>query len=214
MRRLSFLAVLILGIAWLGPGCGEDDDEQPEVLDEATEDDDGQTEPLDADEIPPIAMGRVESEVLGEVADFGVQPVDDDPEIVVEDVPGSELVCPRSPTFWREHHRFASEPERQIPWPLEEQTLLCEMPWFLILSEPARGDAWLPLARQYIAARLNMAGGVSPPVGLIEDLNQADQLLNRCQPLVARPQTADRRLAGRLTRSLAAFNEGACLPLP
>jgi len=75
--------------------------------------------------------------------------------------------CTRTQGYWKNHSAYAGNPNQQIPWPLSEDSLLCDETWHDILHDnPNGGDAWIILAHQWIAARLNEASGAS-----IEDLN-------------------------------------------
>ncbi len=83
----------------------------------------------------------------------------------------SEFVCPRSQGYWKNH---------PAAWPVESLELGCQSysktELLTILNTPPRGDASLILAKQLIAAKLNIENGSDPgPVaGTIES---ADELL-------------------------------------
>lgn len=76
--------------------------------------------------------------------------------------------CPRSAGYWKTHNCFSrsknyrdngSSKRLRREWPgqyagCEEET--CSKRWVDVLWTPAKGDAWNILARQYIAAQLNL----------------------------------------------------------
>lgn len=74
-----------------------------------------------------------------------------------------EAGCTRTQGYWKTHNEDATAPGLQLDWPApyDEDDLLCGMTLLDILWTPPRGDAWLILAHQYIAALLNIASGAS-----------------------------------------------------
>jgi MYXO-CTERM domain-containing protein len=84
--------------------------------------------------------------------------------------------CTYTRGYWRNHHGDAPG-NRDVAWPIAEDTELCGQTWFDILRTPARGDAWYIVAAQYIAARLNVAGGASAPVEVRDALSDAEDFL-------------------------------------
>jgi len=82
-----------------------------------------------------------------------------------------EYLCPKSLGFWKNH------PEA---WTADSLTLGCEeyskMELVVLLNSPSLGDASLILAKQLIAAKLNIEKGSDPaPVG--DTIEAADSLL-------------------------------------
>jgi hypothetical protein len=71
--------------------------------------------------------------------------------------------CTRTQGYWKTHNEYATAPGLVLDWPApyDEDDLLCGMTLLSILETPPRGDAWLILAHQYIAALLNIASGAS-----------------------------------------------------
>src|SRR5206468_5454659 len=84
--------------------------------------------------------------------------------------PSAPTRCPHSAGFSRKHREL---------WPVKSLTLGTQ-PYsgndlLLILSRPPKGDASILLARELIAAKFNVAGGVSSPE-MIADIASADGL--------------------------------------
>jgi uncharacterized delta-60 repeat protein len=79
--------------------------------------------------------------------------------------------CPHSAGFWKTHDEV---------WPLRSLTLGAQTysraELLLILSRPPKGDASILLARELIAAKLNIANGAGSPE-MIADVASADGLL-------------------------------------
>jgi uncharacterized delta-60 repeat protein len=79
--------------------------------------------------------------------------------------------CPHSEVFWKKHNAL---------WPVRSFTLgsqsYSEAELRGILSRPPKGDASILLARELIAAKLNVADGAGSPE-LIADVASADALL-------------------------------------
>ena len=95
-----------------------------------------------------------------------------EPDTVVIAVPDCDFVCPKSQGFWKNHHEI---------WPVESLMLggesYTKAELILILRTRIRRDASLILARQLIAAKLNIANGSEPaPIGDVID--SADELLS------------------------------------
>lgn len=219
MERWSRGLVLLIAITVFAIGCGEADDPEPtptpspDVEDDDPEevDDEEDVEPLPLDEIPPISVVSD-----GPPPPSADRPIDDEPQVVPDDDPVLDQDCPRSVHEWRGDEdplTLRPRPTRPVEWPLSPSTQLCNMSWQEIITTPPRGDAWVILAREYIATRLNIADGVSPPLSANQDIIDAEAILRRCEPLTP-PETSDRRRALQLANSLATFNEAICPPAP
>ena len=114
-----------------------------------------------------------------------VQPGGDDGARHVEEDEddGDEEGCTRTIGYWKTHSAHADNPSQNIPWPISEETLLCDDTWFDILHTTPRGSAWLILAHQWIGAMLNEAAGASTG-DLDGALDEAGDLLaNNCDGL-------------------------------
>lgn len=99
--------------------------------------------------------------------------------------------CPMVPDYWRTHHCFAPVPARVMAWPAPYSSCLdtvmeCEgdglafqLRWIDVLYTPTdRSNAWLILAKQWIAARLNLANTPClSPSDLIAAMDEAQSLL-------------------------------------
>jgi hypothetical protein len=108
--------------------------------------------------------------------------------------------CYRSPGYWKNHD-----------WPVPAIPFAgAEVPrdeLLDILRSPVRGDATIALARQLIAARLNVAGGGDPGIG--DTIDDADQLLID-HPVYSDPDGDPRTAALALKDMLEAYNHQGC----
>jgi hypothetical protein len=124
---------------------------------------------------------------------------------------GEEAGCTRTLGYWKTHNEHRGNPSQQIDWPapLDEDDTLCDRTLLSILQSPSRGDAWVILAHQYVAARLNVASGASTPDAVDEALSDAEAfLLGNCGGVPA--STAPEAIA--MAETLDAYNHGATGP--
>ena len=121
---------------------------------------------------------------------------------------GTDEGCTRTLGYWKNHSAHADNPSQNIPWPISEETLLCGKTWFDILNTTPRGEAWVILAHQWIAAKLNAASGASTSV-LGNALDEAGDLLaDNCGGISG--DARDRAL--ELASLLDDFNNGVIGP--
>lgn len=187
----------------------DDVDDEP-VIDEPTDDDNPLSATLEAPE-PDLEPREV----------FDSRAFDAFPQRVPDDDAVTLIECPRSHVEWSPHRidparqqQFtAPKKPQKIDWPIDEQTELCGLPWVEIISASPAGDAWIVLAREYIAARLNMAAGISFPLSLERDLSRAENILGTCRALTP-SETTQRRQALQIAQMLADFNDATCPPPP
>ena len=113
--------------------------------------------------------------------------------------------CVRSQGFWKTH------PEE---WPVDTLTLgsqtYSQAELLALLSMPVRGDATLILAKQLIAAKLNIADGADGSA-IADTIEDADALLAQFTgklPYGIRPSTDEGHEAVHLAGTLGEFNEG------
>ena len=111
--------------------------------------------------------------------------------------------CPHSDGFWKKHDEL---------WPVDALTLgsqsYSEVGLLRILSSPVRGDASILLARQLIAAKLNIASG-SGSLDMAADVASADGLLAAYSgklPYTVKTSSGPGRAMVRLAGSLASRN--------
>jgi hypothetical protein len=103
--------------------------------------------------------------------------------------------CTLTLGYWKTHNAHADSP-LDIPWPISEETVLCGATWLDILNMKPEGDAWIILAHQWIAAKLNEASGASTDV-LGGTLDEAEDLLtNNCGGLSGDDEVRALELAG------------------
>ena len=106
--------------------------------------------------------------------------------------------CTRTLGYWKNHSAHAENPSQNIPWPISEETLLCDKTWYDILHTPSGGNAWVILAHQWIAAKLNAASGADTDV-LNGALDEAEDLLTgNCDGLKGDDRDRALELAGLL----------------
>lgn len=92
--------------------------------------------------------------------------------------PEEDEGCTLTQGYWKNHSRYADNPSQQQPWPIDEDTALCGSTWYEVINDSAvRGNAWLQLAHQWIAANLNVASGAAVPDEVGDALVEADTLL-------------------------------------
>lgn len=115
--------------------------------------------------------------------------------------------CTRSQGYWKTHHAGAKVPALDRAWPLPEATALCGRAWLEWLGTPPRGDAWVILAHQYIAARLNVAAGASVPGAVDDALTDAAAFLSACEV-----EHDVRSAALDVAEALEAYNAGEVGP--
>jgi len=107
---------------------------------------------------------------------------------------------PNTPGYWKNH------PEA---WPIESVTIggitYTKAQAIELLDGANAKDATYKLASHLIAAKLNVASGVSAPTSVINAITEADTFLST-HPLGSDPQGADRDYALALKDILDAFN--------
>lgn len=114
--------------------------------------------------------------------------------------------CPRGASHWAQLSRFAPSNGQRHSWPIAEHTTLCGASWISILQRGiATRGAWDGLAREYIAARLNVADGSPVPAGIEGTIAQARDLLATCRSFVV-PGTSGYERALELREILASYN--------
>lgn len=147
---------------------------------------------------------------------------DQDIQRVGRDVPGyvcvagpvcseepRQFICPRSQGYWKTHPG---------EWPVESIELGCETytkdEARVILWTPVRGDASLILAKQLIAAKLNIENG-SDPAPVSDVIDSADELLCAFSgrlPYRVRPFTSEGQEMIEYARILDRYNNGWLTP--
>lgn len=124
---------------------------------------------------------------------------------------GEDAGCTRTLGYWKTHNEHRQNRSQQIDWPapLDEDDTLCDQALLSILQTPSRGDAWVILAHQYIAARLNVASGASRPDQVDQALADAEAfLLANCGgvPAGTAPDAIE------MAETLDAYNHGTIGP--
>jgi hypothetical protein len=123
------------------------------------------------------------------------------------DTDGGDEGCTLTQGFWKNHNIYADNKSQQQAWPVSEDTLLCDQSWHDILQLAPKGNTWLVVAHQYIAAQLNVAAGAAVTVEVSAALEAAEGYLSDCQ--ITKAEKADALLAKDL---LDAFNNGLVGP--
>jgi cysteine-rich repeat protein len=116
--------------------------------------------------------------------------------------------CVYSQGYWKNHNRFGKNPPLQIPWPIDEGTMLCDQTWLDILkTPPKKGNAFYILGHQWIAAELNVANGADTTPEIDDALVEAEALLIECEI-----SDDDRQEALALASLLDDYNNGLIGP--
>jgi hypothetical protein len=127
---------------------------------------------------------------------------------VIDSGPPGGVGCTLTQGFWKNH---------EDDWPVTSLTLggrtYDQATLLVLLQTPPRGDASLILARQLIAAKLNVAAGASSTGAIAE----ADAWIDahdgaRALPLGIRASTAAGNEAVQIAGDLEAYNEGETGP--
>ena len=125
--------------------------------------------------------------------------------------PEEETGCTLTQGYWKTHNEHATSAGLQADWPApyDEDDLLCGQTLLAILETAPQGDAWIILAHQFIAARLNLASGASTTDEVDAALASADTwLLANCGGAPA-SESAD---ALEWAETLDRYNHGAIGP--
>jgi hypothetical protein len=88
--------------------------------------------------------------------------------------------CTYTQGYWKTHNVYASQPKKQLAWPLSEDSLACGSTWYELLHTPTEGDAFLILGHQYIAAKLNKAQGAPVTAEVHDAILNAFSILRDC----------------------------------
>ena len=121
-----------------------------------------------------------------------------------EDVLGEVEQCTRDLQYWRDNNRYEGDPDRQVSWPISEDTELHGMTWVELVEERVpKSRAWAFMAQQYIVARLNEASGAPVPAEVAAVMAEAESLLG-----VDDPDTIDRVRAKDLMFVMRSYNGG------
>jgi hypothetical protein len=98
-----------------------------------------------------------------------------------EEETGGGEGCTRTIGYWRNHSAEATNPSQQIAWPISENTTICSTTWLdLLNTAPRGGNAFIILARQWIAAQLNVAAGADASAAIDDAIAEAGDLLAGC----------------------------------
>lgn len=111
--------------------------------------------------------------------------------------------CTLTQGYWKNHHAGSKNKSQQSPWPVSEDTELCGQTWLDILDTAPKGNPWIVVAHQWIAASLNVAAGAAVPPEVAAALADAEGFLADCEITKAEKAAA---LASKDV--LDAFNNG------
>jgi hypothetical protein len=113
--------------------------------------------------------------------------------------------CPHGQGYWKNH---------STAWPVTSLTLgsqtYSQTELLKLLSSPTTGDASLTLARQLIAAKLNIAAGVSgqPVATTVADADQRLSAFTGKLPYQVKPSSSAGKALVKAADTLEDFNEG------
>lgn len=123
---------------------------------------------------------------------------------------GGRPNCPRSQGYWKTHG---------VRWPVASLQVGCQTytnaEALALLSSPVRGDASLTLAKQLIAAKLNVVNNAYEWPSIVAVIEQADTILCAYAgrlPLGVATRTTMGRQMTQLAQQLESFNLGALSP--
>ncbi|WP_230467285.1 hypothetical protein [Lujinxingia vulgaris] len=172
------------------------DEEEEEVLGEVEE-------PEEEEHKKKDHRDEEEEDVLGEVEEPEEEHKKKDHRDE-EDVLGEVEQCTRAIQYWRDHNRYEGDPDRQVSWPINEDTELHGMTWLELVEERVpKSRAWAFMAQQYIVARLNEASGAPVPAEVAAVMAEAETLLG-----VEDPSEIDRVRAKDLMFVMRSYNGG------
>jgi hypothetical protein len=120
--------------------------------------------------------------------------------------------CTRTQGYWKTHNEFATVDALRIDWPapMDENQTMCGKTLLSILQTATRGDAWLILAHQYIAAELNIASGASTTLQIDGVMETAGRFLeNHCDGRISPSLSANAIVLAGL---LDSYNNGVVGP--
>lgn len=126
--------------------------------------------------------------------------------------------CTLTQGYWKTHSQFAKNRSQRIDWPtpMDESQTLCATDSRTLLqilkANPSGGDAYLILAHQYIAAKLNAASGASSTDEVDLALIEAKNLIDAHCGTSVHSSTADGQLMVILAGVLDAYNNGLTGP--
>lgn len=135
-------------------------------------------------------------------------------------VDACDFGCTLTQGYWKTHANYAAKPQfsrkRDATWDLlpggaAENTAFFNSgrTWIVLLHEPTKGEAYIQLAHQYMAARLNVLGGASVPGTVQSALDEATAMFQAAGASFGSAQT---RRARELAGILGSYNEGAIGP--
>jgi hypothetical protein len=120
--------------------------------------------------------------------------------------------CTLTQGYWKTHSKYGPAPYDDTWAKIGEDTLFFHSgkSWMTLFKTPPKGgDAYLQLAHQYMAARLNVEAGASVPSSVASAMTSAEALFNAVGSSFNKTQTTQARsLAG----VLGSYNEGALGP--
>lgn len=125
--------------------------------------------------------------------------------------------CTLSQGYWKTHHGSANAGSTRIPWPVSEDTafLDTDKSWLEMLKTPSVGDACIIFAKEFIAAKLNLALGTCPIQRVSAALEEGENHLRQwCSKNGRRLRDANeaRDYAVTMSTILEQFNTGVTGP--
>lgn len=121
--------------------------------------------------------------------------------------PPPDAGCTLTQGYWKTHNEYAVKKPLKKDWPApyDEDDQLCGQTLLSILGTAPRGDAWIILAHQFIAAELNIASGASTTPEVDQAMTDAAAFLDdHCGGVAA----ADAPEATDLATTLDDYNSG------
>lgn len=108
--------------------------------------------------------------------------------------------CTFTQGYWKNHNKYRKK-NQYVPWPIDEDTVLCNKTLLEWLSISPKGEPWIRLVHQWIASILNVANGA-------DDSTIATCLLDAYDAIMQCPPSNNDSCHDLLTE----FNEGLIGP--
>jgi hypothetical protein len=139
----------------------------------------------------------------------------DDARVTVTCTPPPSEGCSLTQGYWKTHSKYAGPKKYDATWALigeDTPFFLSGKTWYqAINTSSAGGSAYYILAHQYIAARLNLAGGTSSTPAVTDALAAATTFYNTYTPSSTLSSSV-RAQAIAWAGTLADYNEGRIGP--
>jgi cysteine-rich repeat protein len=188
------------------PYCGDGNMDAGEECDDGGNADGDGCSAACTTETPPPVCGNGQLEE-GEACDDGNLIDGDGCSSTCGFEPPPPSHCSYTIGWWKTHSKYAKLKSLRQPWPISEDTKLCNITWWKILTTAPNGRAWYILAQQWIGAKLNVAVGASTTPSIAAAISTGEAMLRACTI-----SSADRATALDIATLLDNYNNGVIGP--